>query len=85
MCSTVAKGYLCKSKRQCPWVPYLALGVHIRQLILINAVDLRGWYHRLDDRHDTLAHVAVYVEWKIILPVFRSLTRLLRPHYRNAP
>lgn len=34
------------------------------QLILIDAVDLGGWHHRLDDRHDTLAHVAIYVEWK---------------------
>lgn len=34
---------------------------------LIDAVDLGGWHHRLDDRHDTLAHVAIYVEWKINL------------------
>lgn len=26
---------------------------------LIDAVDLGGWHHRLDDRHDTLAHVAI--------------------------
>ena len=40
-------------------MPGLTLGVHSMQLILINAVDLRRWHHRLNQAHDPLAHVAI--------------------------
>ena len=59
MCSTVAKGYLCKKKRQCPWEPYLTLGVHSMQLILIDGVDLTVTHHRFNQRHDPFRHLAV--------------------------
>lgn len=65
MCSTVGKGNLCKNKHQCPWGRHLTLDVHGMQLILIDAIHLHGRNHGLDYCHAPLAHVAVYVEWKI--------------------
>lgn len=32
---------------------------------LIDAVHLKGGDHVFYDRHDSLAHIAIYVEWKI--------------------